>query len=823
MKATYSIGGMHCASCAQTVEKELRKAHGVNQADVNLATEKASITYDSDLVNIDDLKAIIDEAGYTLIDSSELAKESTSNHQNYSIRGMSCASCAQSVEKAVNKLTEIESASVNLATETLTVDWLHEPQPDVILKTVKNTGYEAELQVSAAEQYEIEAEQKARQLQGMKQQLIWMLIFTLPLFLLAMGPMFGMPLPQFIDPMTQPGVFAVIQLLLTTPVMWLARDKFTRGFRNLFKGHPNMDSLVAIGTSAAYLQGLVMTFLLLTERVISAGHPNLYFESAAVILTLMQAGDYMEEIAKGKTSSAIKDLMDLAPEEARRIDDKQQVETVPVEVIEVGDILQVRPGDQIPLDGEIIRGYSTVDESMLTGESLPVEKSVGDQVTGGSLNKTGSFHYQVKRVGQDTMLAQIVQMVQEAQGSKAPIAKLVDIISGYFVPTVIILAIVAALFWYVVQGASLDFVLNIFISVLIIACPCALGLATPTAIMVGTGNGARKGILIKNGATLEAIHNGDAVLLDKTGTITVGEPTVTDFVTYDLEEVTLLQYIASAEAASEHPLASAIVQYAQEEQDIELLEVHNFNSITGKGIVAEIEQHTVHIGNAALMADVVSLADHERQQAEELASEGKTAMYIVLDGVLAGIIAVADPIKESSHEAIQRMQAMGIEVIMVTGDNQLTAQAITKQVGVDRVFSDVLPQDKAQIVKDLQGEGKHVIMVGDGINDAPALAQADIGMAIGSGTDVAISSADTVLMQSDLQGVPEAIGLSHATIRNIKQNLFWAFAYNVIGIPFAMGIFYLFGGPLLNPMIAALAMSFSSISVLLNALRLRHY
>lgn len=822
-KVTYAVEGMTCASCVANVERSLKRTDGVEEASVNLATEKAQVVYDDAVLSVEDLQAVVKKAGYQLlVDQPAAAISNDRLHQNYSIEGMTCASCAANVEKAVAKLPAVKQAGVNLATETLSVDWQETADTQLIYETVKKAGYQASLALSAQEQYDIDQAKKETRLKDMRHRLLWMAVFTIPLFILTMGPMIGMPVPALIDAHHQPGLNAILQLVLTLPVVWLARAMYQRGFKLLFNGHPNMDSLVAVGTTAAFIQGLVMTFLLVTQRYVPVGHPDLYFESAAVILTLMTVGSYLEERAKGQTSAAIKALMDLTPSQARRVKEDGSVELVAVEMIQVGDLIQVRPGESLPVDGEITQGHSSIDESMLTGESLPVEKTVGDSVTGASINKTGAFTYQVTKIGQDTMLSQIVRMVQDAQGTKAPIAKLADVISGYFVPIVMGLAIISGLFWYVVMGQPVEFALTIFISILIIACPCALGLATPTAIMVGTGNGAQKGILIKSGTALEGIHHADAVLLDKTGTITEGQPTVTDFVLADgQDEAQLLAWIAAAESASEHPLGEAIVRYAKEEKGLALPEVDYFNSITGQGIEATIDSHTIKIGNQRLMADLPENKDLILA-ADQLANEAKTPMFIAVDNQLAGVISVSDPVKSESASAIKDLQKMGLEVIMITGDNHKTAEKIGELVGVSRVMSEVLPEDKADMVKQLQAEGKHVIMVGDGINDAPALAQADIGMAIGSGTDIAIESADTVLMKNQLSDVVEAIDLSHATIRNIKQNLFWAFGYNVIGIPIAMGVLYFFGGPLLSPMFAAVAMSLSSVSVLLNALRLKN-
>lgn len=818
---TYTVEGMHCAACATTVEKAINKLDGVNSASVNQVTEKVSLDYDESKLSLTDIANAVTNAGYTL-NTQGAEGSSDDTFQNYAITGMTCASCAQTVEKAVASLPQVNSAAVNLATEKLSVTWNDTADAQLIQDTVEKAGYQAELSLSAKEQFEADQARKEAKLNGMKNTLIKMASFTIPLFILTMGPMIGMPLPSLIDPMMNPSINAILQLLLTTPVLFFATDIFRRGFKTLINGHPNMDSLISVGTGAAYLQGIVMTILILLGEVDVHGHPELYFESAAVILTLMTLGKYMEEIAKGKTSSAIKSLMDLAPDTARVVRENGEIETIPVEQLSVGDIILVRPGESLPVDGEIIEGRSSIDESMLTGESLPVEKAPGDLVTGASINKTGAFKYKATRIGQDTMISQIVRMVQDAQGSKAPIAKLADVISSYFVPTVIVIAILSGLFWFFIMGEPLNFALNIFISILIIACPCALGLATPTAIMVGTGNGAKQGILIKNGETLENIHNATAVLLDKTGTITEGEPTVTDFIVqgeFDSQEI--LQLVATAESVSEHPLGSAIVKYSQE-QGLSLLNTEDFESITARGITATIQGKQIAIGNKKLMESLGGLPIELEKQAKVFANEAKTPMYIALNEEVVGIIAVMDPIKETSSQAIQQMKDLGLEVIMATGDNEYTANVIGNKLGIDRILSEVMPEDKSAIVQELQEAGKKVIMVGDGINDAPALAQADIGMAVGSGTDVAIDSADTVLMHDDLRDVPKAISLSHATIRNIKQNLFWAFGYNTIGIPIAMGLLYLFfNGPLLSPMFAAAAMSLSSVSVLLNALRLR--
>lgn len=580
-----------------------------------------------------------------------------------------------------------------------------------------------------------------------------------------------------------------------------------------------MDSLVAMGTSAAIIYSLYSTWK------IAAGHhmyvDDLYFESAGVIITLILLGKSLEAVSKGKTSEAIKKLMGLTPKTAVVIHEDKEIE-IPIEEVEVGDIILVKPGERIPVDGEVVEGLTSIDESMLTGESIPVEKKVGDKVFGASINKNGSIRFKATKIGSDTALAQIIKLVEDAQGSKAPIAQMADIVSGYFVPIVFVIAVLSAAIW-LLAGEGTVFALKAFIAVLVIACPCALGLATPTAIMVGTGKGAEYGVLIKGGEALETAHKINTIVFDKTGTITEGRPEVTDIVTTgEIDEKALLQLAASAEKGSEHPLGEAIVRGA-EKQGLEIKKLDSFNAIPGHGIEVVIDGKQILLGNRKLMTDRgISLAQL-KDRSDRLASEGKTPMYVSVENNLAGIIAVADVVKESSAKAIKTLHKMGIEVAMITGDNIRTAEAIAKQVGIDRVLAEVLPQDKASEVKKLQQEGKKVAMVGDGINDAPALAQADIGIAIGSGTDVAMESADIVLMRSDLMDVPTAIQLSKSTIRNIKQNLFWAFGYNVAGIPIAAGLLHAFGGPLLNPVFAAAAMSMSSVSVLTNALRLKRF
>lgn len=808
----FSIDGMTCASCAQTVEKAAQKLPGVKTANVNLATEKMNIQFDSSALTEADIQKAVADAGYTAI--------SNTVKKTFNIEGMTCASCAQTIEKATQKLRGVNLSSVNLTTEKLVVEY----DPGMvnltdIIKAVMDSGYEAHEEVATADTVDQDKEKKQKEIKSLWNRFLISALFTAPLLYIAMGHLVNAPLPDFINPMMNPEAFAIVQLVLTLPVVVVNSKIYRNGFKALSKGHPNMDSLISLGTSAAFLYGVFATVMIFRGEVAYAN--ELYYETAAVILALIVLGKYLETLTKGKTSEAIKKLMGLAPKTALVVRNGKESE-ISIDEVVVGDIIVVRPGGKMPVDGVVIEGLTSVDESMLTGESIPVEKSVGDAIIGASINKNGTIRYKATKVGKDTALSQIIKLVEDAQGSKAPIAKMADIISGYFVPIVIAIAILSAIAWYF-AGQTGVFALTIAISVLVIACPCALGLATPTAIMIGTGKGAEHGVLFKSGTALETTHKLNTIVFDKTGTITEGKPKVTDIITAEgISETELLTLSASAEKGSEHPLGEAIVNSA-EEKGLAFLKTETFNAIPGHGIEVTINGQDLLLGNKKLMDERHIGLGNLASASDALASQGKTPMYIAKDGKIAGIIAVADTVKESSLRAIKKLHKMGIEVAMITGDNKRTAEAIAKQVGIDRVLSEVLPEDKANEVKKLQDEGKKVGMVGDGINDAPALAQADVGIAIGSGTDVAIESADVVLMRSDLMDVPTAVELSKSTIRNIKENLFWAFAYNILGIPFAMGVVYAFGGPLLSPVIAAAAMSFSSISVLLNALRLKGF
>jgi Cu+-exporting ATPase len=815
-KETFSIGGMTCAACAGRIERVVQKIEGIETVAVNLTTEKMTVVYDQTKVNSGLISEKIEKAGFQAETLEKKVDENT-----FKIIGMTCAACSGRIEKVVGKLDGVNRVNVNLTTEKMTVDYdKNKVDFSDFERVVTRAGFGIEELRQTVSDANADVSRKEKELGELKNKLWVALIFAIPLLYIAMSPMItfmNLPLPDFLhDPLN----YAVAQIILLIPILIAGRNFYQVGFRSLWLRSPNMDSLIAIGTSAAVLYSLYSTYRIVQGDVGQAMH-GLYFESAGMILALILLGKYLEALSKGKTSEAIKKLMGLAPKTALIIVEGQEIERK-IEDVVVGDVILVKPGSKIPVDGEVIQGETTIDESMLTGESMPVSKRSGNKVYAASINKNGVIQFRATKVGADTALAQIIKLVEDAQGSKAPIAKLADVVSSYFVPIVMVIATIASFAWYF-SGQSAEFALTIFISVLIIACPCALGLATPTAIMVGTGKGAENGILIKGGEALETTHKIDTIVFDKTGTITEGKPVVTDLIVVgDFSKELILQLTASAERGSEHPLGEAIVKKA-EEQGLSLLDTSAFESLTGRGIKAVIEEYQILTGNLKLMnEEAIDISDFGLKS-DELANEGKTPMFVAINQKIAGIIAVADTVKENSAMAIKKLQSMGIEVAMITGDNSRTAQAIARQVGIKRVLAEVLPQDKSNEVEKLQAQGKIVAMVGDGINDAPALAVANIGIAIGSGTDVAMESADIVLIHSDLMDVTTAIQLSKATIRNIKQNLFWAFAYNVAGIPIAAGLLYLFGGPLLNPMYAAGAMSLSSVSVLTNALRLRNF
>ncbi|BBF43217.1 lead, cadmium, zinc and mercury transporting ATPase [Lachnospiraceae bacterium KM106-2] len=749
--------------------------------------------------------------------------------EKYTVTGMTCSACSAHVEKSVGKLEGVSNVSVSLLTNSMTVTHDDTVSSEEIIQAVEKGGYGAapmnqskDSSVKRDVAKETEEHNKAH-----LRRLIWSFVFLIPLFYLSMGHMMGAPLPAIFLGHDNALVFAFTQFLLTLPIIFLNFHYFTNGFKNLWRLSPNMDTLIAIGSSAAILYGVAAIYLIGyglghgEMELVKKYHMDLYFESGGMILTLITLGKYLEARSKGKTSKAITKLMDLSPKTAIVVRNGSE-EEIAVEEVRTGDIVVVRPGQHIPVDGKITTGSAVIDESAITGESIPVEKTIGDKVVGGTINQTGSFQLEATHVGSDSTLAQIISLVEEAASSKAPIAKLADQVSGIFVPVVIGIALLAMIVWLFL-GNGFAFSLAIGIAVLVISCPCALGLATPTAIMVGTGKGAENGILIKSAESLEVAHKIQTIVLDKTGTITQGNPVVTDIQTVDgITEQELMKYAASVEHLSEHPLAKAIVSYAESNQ-IEKVDADEFNMIAGGGLSARIGEEMIHAGNKRLMEkekiDITKL----HQAAEQYSLEGKTPLYFAKDHKVLGMIVVADVVKETSKQAISEIKKMGIEVVMLTGDHEKTAKAIADQVGIDRVVAEVLPQDKESVIRRFMEEGKVTAMVGDGINDAPALTRADVGIAIGAGTDIAMESADIVLMHSDLLDAAAAIQLSKATIRNIKQNLFWAFIYNIIGIPIAAGVLYPIFGVRLNPMIASAAMSFSSVFVVSNALRLRGF
>ena len=816
VEQSYTVTGMTCASCAAHAQKAAAKLPGVEHCEVNLATERMTVRYDEEEVTFELLRGAVEDAGYGL------EKQEQVRQVELGIEGMTCAACQAAVERATRKLPGVRGASVNLTTNRGV--FVYEPAQvklSEIMAAIEDAGYTPQ-ELEGEHERDLEQERRAKALLRERVKLIVAAVFAAPVLYIAMGHMFpklGLPIPAFMMPHDFPLVFALVQLLLTLPVLAAGNRFYRVGMKTLFKGAPNMDTLVAIGTGSAFLYSVYATVQIALGEFSFSQY--LYFESAAVVLTLVMLGKYLEAVSRGRTSDAIKKLMNLKPKRATLIKDGRELE-VPLEEVTVGDVVLVRPGSAVPVDGTVLEGISSIDESMLTGESLPVEKQPGSAVTGGSINGEGLLKFRADRVGADTALSKIIKLVEDAQGKKAPIAKLADVISGYFVPVVLGIAVVAAIIW-ALTGRDFNFVLNVFVSVLVIACPCALGLATPTAIMVGTGKGAELGILIKGGEALETTQGVRTVVLDKTGTITEGKPVLTDFDRFmDIPENELLALCAGAERGSEHPVARAIVEGAQK-RGLTLAEPQDFRAVPGRGIAATVGGRALLAGNLRLMqengVDVASaVGDGSR-----LSAQGRTLLYLALDGKLAALMAAADTVKPTSRQAIERLRAMGVEVAMITGDNRRTAEAIAREVGVERILADVLPQDKASEVEKLQQAGRRVAMVGDGINDAPALVQADVGMAIGTGTDVAVESADVVLMRGDLREVPAAIALSRATIRNIKQNLFWAFIYNLVGIPLAAGVVYAFGGPLLNPVFAGAAMALSSVSVVSNALRLRGF
>ncbi|HUU08641.1 MAG TPA: heavy metal translocating P-type ATPase [Dehalococcoidales bacterium] len=811
-KARIHITGMTCTTCAATIEKGLADTLGVDQAKVSFASEKAAVEYDPRMVSLAKIKGKIAELGYATATKKSI----------FPVGGMTCASCVARVEEALKSAPGVISADVNLASEKATVEYLEGTDIAEMRRAVKEAGYELGAEVETLEDV---ASATRRETGRLRKRLIIAAALAVPIFALSMF------IPSFTGK-------PYLLWALATPVQFWAGWRFYRGAWGALKHRTaDMNTLIAVGTSAAYFYSMLAV---LFPRLFTAGglEAHLYFDTSAMIITLILLGRFFEARAKGQTSEAIKKLIGMQPKTALVIRNGEEAE-IPIEDVQVGDLIVVRPGERVPVDGIVRRGHSTIDESMITGESIPVEKKTGDEIIGATINKTGSFRFEATKVGKDTTLARIIRLVEEAQGSKAPIQRLADIIASYFVPTVIGIATVTFIIWYLVGPApSLTFALLNFIAVLIIACPCALGLATPTAIMVGTGKGAEYGILIRDAEALERSHQINTVLLDKTGTLTQGEPEVTDIVAAtSISQEEVLKLAASAERGSEHPLGEAIVRAASEKK-LKLYAVSNFNAIPGHGIEASVKKKPLILGNLRLMESKGLSLNGMEKEAERLRAEGKTVMFLGWDSQVVGIIALADTLKANAREALNALRRMGIEVGMLTGDNQRTAEAIAREAGIDRVLAEVLPEHKAQEVKKLQGKGKVVAMVGDGINDAPALAQADIGIAIGTGTDVAMETGDITLISGDLTAIATAVSLSKRTMRTIKQNLFWAFAYNTALIPVAAGVLYLVFGQsgvpaglnfvlgkygFLNPILAAAAMAASSLTVVFNSLRLRSF
>jgi Cu+-exporting ATPase len=815
-RVTIPVTGMTCASCVRRVERALSKTEGVAEASVNFAAEKASVTYEPTATSPDELIGVIRDAGYGA-DVRETI---------FGVEGMTCASCVGRVERALKKLTGVLDARVNLASERATVEYLAgEVEPRDLEKAVEGAGYGVVHEGEEESSLEDSHEREYRKLRA---------DFLLAAVLTALILLGSLPMMVGLEPPIPKMWLNLTLLALATPVQFWAGWRFYRGTWGALKhGQANMNTLVVMGTSAAYLYSAVAA---LAPGLFAAGRADVYFDTSALIITLILLGRLLEARAKGRTNEAIKKLASLQARTARVVRGGEEVD-VPVEDVVVGDVVVVRPGEKIPVDGRVLSGESAVDESMVTGESIPVTKRDGDEVIGATLNTSGSFRFEATKVGEDTVLHQIMRMVEEAQGSKAPIQRLADRISAVFVPAVIGVAAATFVVWIIFgPEPALTFALLNTVAVLIIACPCAMGLATPTSIMVGTGKGAESGILIKGGEALEGAHNLTTVILDKTGTLTRGELELTDVVVEDgIREEEFLRLVASAEALSEHPLGKAIVRGAKD-RDLQLSEVETFEAISGGGISCRVGGHRVLVGSQRFLSESGVAEDGHVPKGEELAREGKTPIFVAVDGEPAGFVVVADVVRDEAREAVDMLHSLGLEVAMLTGDNRRTAEAVARTLGVDRVLAEVRPEDKAAEVKRLQSEGKRVGMVGDGINDAPALAQADIGIAIGTGTDVAMEAADLTLISGDVRGVARAISLSKATVRNIKQNLFWAFAYNVALIPVAAGVLYplfsegsvpeilrpvLGNYGFLNPILAAAAMALSSVTVVSNALRLR--
>ena len=820
VKKNYQLGGVTCQVCVNKIERKVGKLEGVKEAVVNLSNGKLTIEYDENLLNSEKIKEVVKKLGYEIEEINDFKEV------EIDITGITCQVCVNKIERKVGKLEGVKEIAVNLANSRGKILYDSEKiKLSEILEVIKKLGYEGKKHEDIEEDSKvIESEKKLKQ-EFLEFKLA--IFFSAIVFYISMGTMVGLPVPNIISPEINPLNFALIQLILAIPVIYIGRRFYKVGIKQLIMRSPSMDSLIATGTGSAILYSLYGTYKIYSGDFHYVH--SLYYESGVVILALILLGKYLENVSKGKTSEAIKKLMNLKSKKAILVRDGKFVQ-VDIEEVELDEIVLVKPGESIPVDGVVVEGQSSVDESMLTGESIPVEKNIGDKVFGASINKNGVIQVKAQAIGKDTVISKIIKLVENAQGSKAPIAKIADKVSGYFVPTVMLIATVAGIIWYYlgsrgivkIHEAPSIFALTIFVAVMVIACPCSLGLATPTAIMVGTGRGAELGILIKSGEALEKAHKIDTIVFDKTGTLTIGKPKVTDIMSFsNIDEDEILRVAGALEEYSEHPLGEAIVE-AGKERKLQFPKVEKFESITGKGVTGVIDGKKVYIGNIKLMRDF-SIDIINENILEKLAYQGKTPMYIAIEDSLIGVIAVADILKPEAIETIKELKNRGYHVGMITGDNKLTAQAIGKEAGIDIIFAEVTPEEKYLKVKELQEQGRNVAMVGDGINDSPALVQANIGIAIGGGTDIAMESADIVLMKRDLKDVLVAMELSHAVIKNIKENLFWAFIYNTVGIPVAAGVLYPLTGHLLNPMIAGAAMAMSSVSVVTNALRLKKF
>jgi Cu+-exporting ATPase len=809
-----TVGGMHCAACSTRIEKVVGAMPGVDSVSVNLATGGMDLRFDPARLSLEQAMATVRDLGFI----PELPSKDTV--LDLRIGGMHCAACSSRIERVTGRLPGVREASVNLGAET--GRFVFDPG-QVSQRLLRQTIHDAGFTTSLPEKVRGEDEELRIQarLQEKKAIVVRAMVFSLPLLVVSMGHMWGLPLPGWLDPMQAPGMFALVQLLLTLPVVWSGRHFYTQGFPALARRAPNMDSLVAVGTGAALAYSLWNTVEIWLGLDAHQRAMDLYYESAAVLIAMITLGKYFEARSVSRTTGAVRALMRLAPDTATLVEGGVE-RAVPVEEIEPGDLLRIRPGERLPVDGEVVEGESHVDESMLTGEPLPVKRGLGDTLIGGTLNTTGAVIMRAARVGEDTVLARIVSLVRQAQGSKAPIASLADTVSFYFVPVVMALAVATGLGWYLLGGESFVFALRSTIAVLVIACPCAMGLATPTSIMVGTGRGAQLGVLIKSGRALQRAGELTTLVFDKTGTLTVGKPALTGVwvdAASALDRAELLRLAGAVEIQSEHPLARAVVAAAA----TPLPTATDFQARPGQGITARVEERQVAIGNARLLHALGLDAEVVRQEREGMEADGATVVHVAVDGRLAGLLAVSDQIRPEAARTVAALKHLGLDLVLLTGDTERAARAVAAQVGISRVVAGVLPERKAEEIERLQKQGQVVGMVGDGINDAPALARADLGVAMGGGMDVALESGDVVLMREDLTGLLTALALSRAVLRNIRQNLFWAFAFNIIGIPVAMGVLHLFGGPVMSPMLAGTAMAMSSVAVVSNALRLRFF